>query len=161
MIDTLKTVFSNFRYVVLAVIIFILMLFSLLLLSEYVFLEPYVVSHIPDGTEFGFLLIVTLSVLSSLVIPMNVYRISTLKRSKKKMSGGIFGSFIGAAAGACSCGPVGFAIISTFGTVGATASSFLTNFEIPIRIAAIGLLVIVYYTTVRSLKIECRINHKV
>ncbi|PIW31641.1 MAG: hypothetical protein COW27_06175 [Nitrosopumilales archaeon CG15_BIG_FIL_POST_REV_8_21_14_020_37_12] len=161
MTATLKTVFSNFRYVVLAVVIFISMLFGLLLLSEYVFLEPYVVSHIPDGTEFGFLLIVILSILSSLVIPMNVYRISILKSSKKKMSGGIFGSFIGAAAGACSCGPVGFAIISTFGTVGATASSFVTNFEIPIRIAAIGLLVIVYYTTVRSLKIECRVNHKV
>ena len=37
------------------------------------------------------------------------------------MSGGIFGSIIGAAAGACSCGPVGFAVISTFGSVGATA----------------------------------------
>jgi len=34
---------------------------------------------------------------------------------KKKMGGGIFGSIIGAAAGACSCGPIGFAVISTFG----------------------------------------------
>ena len=58
------------------------------------------------------------------------------------MSGSVFGSFIGAAAGACSCGPIGFAVISTFGSVGATASAFLTNFEIPIRIAAIALLLI-------------------
>lgn len=129
-----------------------------MIISEYVFLEPYVVSHIPKGTEFGFVLIVVISGLSALVIPMNIYRISILKGSKKKISGSIFGSFIGAAAGACSCGPIGFAVISTFGSVGATASAFLTNFEIPIRIAAIALLLITYYTTIRSLKIECEIN---
>jgi len=117
-----------------------------------------VVSHIPSGSEFGFFLIVTLSTLSALVIPMNVFRINIFKKSKKKMSGGIFGSIIGIAAGSCSCGPIGFAVISTFGSIGATVSSFLTNFEIPIRIGAIGLLLLVYYTTFRSLKIECDIK---
>ena len=158
MTNTLKLVFSNPRYIVLAVSIFVPMLVGLLIISEYIFLEPYVVSHIPKGTELGFSLIVILSGLSGLVIPMNVYRINILKSSKKKMSGGIFGSIIGAAAGACSCGPIGFAVISTFGSVGATASAFLTNFEIPIRIAAIALLVFTYYTTIRSLKVECKIN---
>lgn len=134
------------------------MLVGLLLISEYIFIEPYVVSHIPKGTEFGFSLIVILTGLSALVIPMNVYRINILKSSKKKMGGGVFGSIIGAAAGACSCGPIGFAVISTFGTVGATASAFLTNFEIPIRITAIGLLVLTYYATIKSLKVECKIN---
>ncbi len=158
MTNTLKLVFSNHRYIALATAIFLPMLMGLLIISEYVFLEPYVVSHIPKGTEIGFSLIVILSGLSALVIPMNVYRINILKSSKKKMGGGVFGSIIGAAAGACSCGPIGFAVISTFGTVGATASSFLTNFEIPIRIAAIGVLVLTYYTTVKSLKVECKIN---
>ena len=156
--NTLHLVFSNYRYIALSFAIFVPMLVGLLIISEYVFLEPYVVSHIPKGTELGFLLIVILSGLSSLVIPMNVYRINILKSSKKKMGGGIFGSIIGAVAGACSCGPIGFAIISTFGTVGATASAFLTNFEIPIRITAIGLLLLTYYTTDKSLKMECRVN---
>ena len=152
------SVFSNYWYVVMASVIFISMLLGLLIMSEYIFLEPYIVGHIPSGTEYGFLLIVILSGLSGLVIPMNVYRINILKLSKKKMGGGVFGSFIGAAAGACSCGPIGFAVVSTFGSIGATASSFLTNFESPIRVAAIGLLLITYFTTIRSLKIECRIN---
>ena len=156
--NTLHLVFSNYLYIALSFAIFVPMLVGLLIISEYIFLEPYVVSHIPKGTELGFLLIVILSGLSSLVIPMNVYRINILKSSKKKMGGGIFGSIIGAVAGACSCGPIGFAIISTFGTVGATASAFLTNFEIPIRITAIGLLLLTYYTTDKSLKMECRIN---
>ncbi len=158
MVQTIKLVFSNFKYVILAIGIFVPMLIGLLILSEYIFLEPYVVSHIPSGSEFGFVLIVTLSALSALVIPMNIFRINIIKSSKQKMGGGIFGSIIGAAAGACSCGPVGFAVISIFGSVGATATAFLTNYEIPIRSLAIAILVITYFTTVKSLKIECKIN---
>ena len=151
-----KLVFSNLKYLILALAIFSSMLIGLLIMSEYIFLEPYVVSHIPSGTEFGFVLIVTISALSALVLPMNIFRINILKKSKQKMGGGIMGSIIGAAAGACSCGPIGFAVISTFGSVGATATAFLTNYEIPIRIIAIGILVITYFTTVKSLKTECK-----
>ena len=150
--------FSNLKYLLLSLVIFSTMLVGLLILSEYIFLEPYVVSHIPSGTEFGFVLIVTISALSALVLPMNIFRINILKKSKQKMGGGVFGSIIGAAAGACSCGPIGFAVISTFGSVGATATAFLTNYEIPIRIIAIGILTITYFTTVRSLKIECKFD---
>ncbi len=158
MVQMIKLVFSNFKYVVLASTIFVSMIIGLLILSEYIFLEPYIVSHLPSGSELGFVLIVILSALSALVIPMNIFRINILKSSKQKMGGGIFGSIIGASAGACSCGPVGFAIISTFGSVGATATAFLTNYETPIRFIAIAILVITYFTTVKSLKIECKIN---
>mgnify|MGYP006410628207 FL=1 len=158
MIQTIKLVFTNFKYLVLSFSIFVTMLIGLLIMSEYIFLEPYVVSHIPSGTEFGFVLIVMISALSALVLPMNIFRIYILKSSKQKMGGGVFGSIIGAAAGACSCGPIGFAVISTFGSVGATATAFLTNYETPIRIIAIAILSITYFTTVKSLKVECKIN---
>lgn len=158
MASVVGLVFSDLKYLFLAIVIFSSMLIGLLILSEYIFLEPYVVSHIPSGTEFGFLLIVVISVLSALVLPMNIFRINILKKSKQKMGGGIFGSIIGAVAGACSCGPIGFAVISTFGSVGATATAFLTNYEIPIRIIAIGILAITYFTTVKSLKIECKFD---
>jgi len=158
MAQTIKLVFSNLKYLVLSFVIFSTMLVGLLILSEFIFLEPYVVSHIPSGTEFGFTLIVIISALSALVLPMNIFRINILKSSKQKMSGGIFGSIIGAAAGACSCGPIGFAVISTFGSVGATATAFLTNYETPIRVIAIAILCITYFTTVKSLKVECKIN---
>jgi hypothetical protein len=74
------------------------------------------------------------------------------------MSGSIFGSIVGSVAGACSCGPIGFAVISTFGSVGATATTFLTNYETPLRIIAIIILLITYFTTIKSLKTECRID---
>lgn len=158
MLHTLKLVFSNHSYIVFSSVLFTFMLIGLLVISEYIFLEPYIISHIPQGTEFGFVLIVILSVLSALVIPMNVYRINILKKSKAKMSGSVFGSFIGSAAGACSCGPIGFTMISTFGSVGVTALTFLTNFELPIRIGAIVLLAFTYYVTVKSIKIECKVR---
>ena len=156
MVSTVKFVFSNPKYAILAITIFTSMLIGLLILSEYIFLEPYVVSHIPSGSELGFTLIVMISVLSALVLPMNIFRINILKKSKQKMGGGIFGSIIGVAAGACSCGPIGFAVISTFGSVGASASAFLTNYEIPIRIVAVVILAVTYFTTIKSLKTECK-----
>ena len=141
-----------------AVLIFIGFLIPLSIISEYIFLEPFVIAHLPQGSEFGFSLIVIVSGLSGLVIAMNVFRIKTFSSSKKKMGSSAFASFVGAAAGACSCGPIGFAVISTFGTIGGTAAAFLTNYEIPIRLIAIGILAVTYYTTVRSLKIECKIQ---
>ncbi|MDX1441751.1 MAG: hypothetical protein R3237_04775 [Nitrosopumilaceae archaeon] len=158
MVTPIKLVFSNFRYVILAITLFVSMLLGLLLLSEYIFYDPFVAGHIPKGTEFGFSLIVVLSGLSALVLPMNIYRINILQNSTKKIGGSVFGSFIGAAAGACSCGPIGFTIISTFGSVGATSLAFLTYYEIPIRLAAIGVLAITYFATVKSLKLECKLN---
>ncbi|HEY4681007.1 MAG TPA: hypothetical protein VIH04_07060 [Nitrosarchaeum sp.] len=159
MVQTLRLVFSNRFYIVLSSVIFTFMLIGLLVISEYIFFEPYLIGHIPQGTEFGFVLIVILSVLPAVVFPMNIYRINILKKSKGKMSGSVFGSFIGSVAGACSCGPVGFTVITTFGSVGVTALTFLTNFELPIRIGAIALLAFTYYTTVKSLKIECNIRY--
>jgi hypothetical protein len=158
MLDIFKVIFSNFKFLALSVIIFSSMMVLLLLISEFIFLEPYFVTHIPSGSELGFILIITLSALSALVIPMNLFRITNLKNSKQKMSGSIFGSIIGSAAGACSCGPIGFAVISTFGSVGATATAFLTNYEIPIRMVAIVILVITYFTTIKSLKTECKVH---
>ena len=158
MIEIFKVIFSNFKFLALSVIIFSSMMVLLLLVSEFIFLEPYFVTHIPSGSELGFILIIILSALSALVIPMNLFRITNLKNSKQKMGGSIFGSIVGSAAGACSCGPIGFAVISTFGSVGATATAFLTNYEIPIRVVAIAILAITYFTTIKSLKTECKVH---
>ena len=65
MIHPLKLVFSNPKYLVLTSVIFVVMMIGLLIMSEYIFLEPYVVSHIPSGTELGFVLIVIISALSA------------------------------------------------------------------------------------------------
>ena len=158
MLSVIKLVFSNYRYVVLSGIIFTAMFIPLSILSEYIFLEPYVVMYVAYDDVFRFSLVVIVSILSGLVLSMNVYRIKSLRNSRKKMSGGVLGSILGASAGACGCGPIGFAIISTLGSIGGIATAFLTNYEFPIRIASIAILILVYYTTSKSILTECIIQ---
>jgi len=159
MAQMIKLVFADYRYIILAAAIFVGMLIPLSIISEFIFLEPYIIVHIPSGGEISFFLILVVSALSGLVLAMNVYRINAFRNSpKKKMGGGLFGSLIGAAAGACSCGPIGFAVISTFGVAGGIATAFLANYEIPIRLVAIAILAYTYYATVKSLAVECKIN---
>ena len=150
--------FSSYSYVLLAGIIFVCMLIPLSILSEFLFIEPFFVIHVIEDRAFGFTLLVTISFMSAVVIPMNIYRIRTLQKSTTKIGGSLLGSIIGASAGICSCGPIGFSIISTFGTVAGTATAFLTNYEIPLRLVSLGLLCLVYYTTAKSISIECKIQ---
>ena len=148
--------FSSVSYVTLAGIIFVCMFIPLSILSEFLFIEPFFVIHVIEDRAFSFTLLVAISFMSAVVIPMNIYRIRTLQKSTTKIGGSLLGSIIGASAGICSCGPIGFSIISTFGTVAGTATAFLTNYEIPLRFASLGLLCLVYYTTAKSISVECK-----
>ena len=134
------------------------MFIPLSILSEFLFIEPFVIFHVIEDRMVSFALIVSISLMSAIVIPMNIYRIRTLQKNITKISGSVLGSIIGASAGICSCGPIGFSIISTFGTVAGTATAFLTNYEIPLRLVSLGLLCLVYYTTIRSISVECKIQ---
>jgi uncharacterized membrane protein YraQ (UPF0718 family) len=134
------------------------MFIPLSILSEFLFIEPFFVIHVIEDRAFSFTLLVAISFMSAVVIPMNIYRIRTLQKSTTKIGGSLLGSIIGASAGICSCGPIGFSIISTFGTVAGTATAFLTYYEIPLRLVSLGLLCLVYYTTAKSISIECKIQ---
>ena len=150
--------FSSYPYVLVAGIIFVCMFIPLSILSEFLFIEPLFVIHVIEDRAFSFTLLVAISFMSAVVIPMNIYRIRTLQKSTTKIGGSLLGSIIGASAGICSCGPIGFSIISTFGTIAGTATAFLTNYEIPLRLVSLGLLCLVYYTTAKSISIECKIQ---
>jgi len=151
-------VFSSVSYVTLAGIIFVCRFIPLSILSEFLFIEPFIIFNVIEDRITNFVLVVSISLMSAIVIPMNIYRIRTLQTSTTKIGGSLVGSIIGASAGICSCGPIGFSIISTFGTVAGTATAFLTNYEIPLRLASLGLLCLVYYTTAKSISIECKIQ---
>jgi len=134
------------------------MLIPLSILSEFLFIEPFFVIHVIEDRAFSFTLLVAISFMSAVVIPMNIYRIRTLQKSTAKIGGSLLGSIIGASAGISSCGPIGYSIISTFGTVAGTATAFLTNYEIPLRLISLALLCLVYYITAKSISIECKIQ---
>ena len=150
-------VYSNPVYILILLTIFIGLFLSLIILSEFLFLEPFLVFHVYPETELSFSLVVLLSILSAIAISMNVYRVRLIKNTNK-IGSSIIGTIIGASAGACSCGPLAFTIITTFGTAGSVASSFVTVYEIPIRLISILILCIVIFVTSKSLSRECKLN---
>ena len=134
------------------------MLVFLLHTRELLFFEPFFVFYVPQDSNLSFGLIIITAGLIALVISMATYRIKTVGPSSKKMGTGILGSVIGAGAGICTaCGPVGFAVLSTFGVTAATTLSFLTIHEIPIRIVAIAILIGTYFLMVKPKSI-CILN---
>ena len=155
--NSFKLVFSNYRYSTISVLVTLGLFFSLSIVSEYLFIEPYVVFSVYPETAFNFSLIVIISILAGMVVGMNIFRVRLVKKVRK-IGSSITGTVIGASAGACSCGPIGFSIITTFGTTGSIASSFLTNYEIPLRLISIAILVLVLWTTLKSISRECKIT---
>ena len=133
------------------------MLIPLLIISEHLFLEPYIIFSIYPESFVNFSLILILSIFAGIVISMNIFRIKQIKKTNK-IGVSLFGTIIGASAGACSCGPVGFSIITTFGTTGGIATAFLDMYEIPLRVISIGILIVVFFTSLKSLKNECEIK---
>lgn len=154
----LRLVFSNPVYLILSVTIFSGMLVMLSIVSEFIFIEPYLLFHLAEEDVASFSLIVLVSALSGLVISMSICRLR-MERTRQ-VSSGFIGSIIGASAGACSCSSVGFAIISAFGVAGGAATAFLTNYAIPLRLISIGILVYAYYTTAKALAAQCKIQKK-
>ena len=155
--NSFKLVFSNYRYSIISILITLGLFFSLSIVSEYLFIEPYVVFAVYPDTAFNFSLIIIISILAGMVVGMNIFRVRLVKKVRK-IGNSITGTIIGASAGACSCGPIGFSIITTFGTTGSIASSFLTNYEIPLRLISIAILVLVLWTTLKSISRECKIT---
>jgi len=65
------------------------MFIPLSILSEFLFIEPFVIFHIIEDRTASFVLLVSISLMSAIVIPMNIYRIRTLQTSTTKIGGGI------------------------------------------------------------------------
>ena len=150
-------VYSNYNYILIAIGIFLLLFFTLITVSEFLFLQPFVTLVVYPETFVSFLLIIILSIFSAIAISLNIYRVKLIKETKK-IGSSIVGTIIGASAGVCSCGPIAFSIITTFGTAGSIASSFLTIYETPIRFTSIGILTVVIFITIKSLSRECKIK---
>ncbi|MGB6463124.1 MAG: hypothetical protein WA799_05635 [Nitrosotalea sp.] len=156
--QVLRLVFSNVTYVTLAIGIFVGLFLLLTYMSQFLFFEPKFLLYVQESEILDFTLIVTVASLSGLVTSLSIYRIRLLGESVKKSGSGFLGTVIGASAGACSCGSIGFAIASTFGAVGGTATAFLTQYEIPLRLVSIAILVYAYYLAIKGISGQCKIR---
>lgn len=156
--QSLSLVFSDKRFIVLSVVIFIGMLVPLSIFSGYIFLEPFWVFYVSESEVFSFSLLVMISALTGIVSSMGIYRIRILRMKTKKMSAGVFGSMIGAGAGACGCLSMSTTFIAIFGTVGSTAAAFSTEYAIPLRLISIAILGVTLFTMYRGISSDCKIQ---
>ncbi|MBN4046053.1 hypothetical protein JYT57_00040 [Nitrosarchaeum koreense] len=126
-------------------------------LGELLFFTPVLVFWLPTDAIPVFVLSNIISVLMGIVLSMNVY---VLKNTKVKMNKSSFlGSTVGMTAGGCaSCSTVGFVLLTSFGTAGVAASTFLSIYQIPLLIGSIGLLLWSYYSIHNKLTKNCMLR---
>lgn len=149
-----RMVFSNPAYIGLAAGIFagFFLLFSIL--DEHLFLSPILIFHVPPDGVPNFLLSTAISILLAFVISTNVYVFGRSKTGMRNASW-MSGSFVAAATGLCGCTSLGFTVISTFGGAGILASSFLTNYQLPLKAVSLAILFAAYYSARKNMIRTC------
>ncbi len=158
--QSLSLVFSDKRFIVLSVSIFIGMIIPLSIFSGYIFVEPYFIFYVPDSVIFNFTLLVIISVLTGVVSSMGIYRIKILRIKSRKANSGMYGSIFGAGAGAFGCLSMNTVFLSIFGATGGALALFSNTYEIPLRLMSIAILGITYFVMVKGISTDCKIQIK-
>ena len=132
-------VFPNPVYIAIAAAVFTIFWIAFNVFDQLLFFSPVVTFYLPDDAIAGFILTNITSVLMGVLVAMNVY---VIRNSELKLDKSLFsGSILGIASRTCaSCSSIGFLVVSTFGGFGIIATDFLTNYQIPLRIVSIGIL---------------------
>ena len=157
---TIRMVFGNPFYVALATAIAVLFWIVFNLLDDLLFFSPILAFYVPDDAITGFVLSNVTSVLLGLIIAMNVYVFRHTRTEKINRASLFSGSSLSVIASACaSCSSLGFFLISTFGSVGVLASTFLSNYQVPLRLISIGLLLWATYSVSKRLAASCVLDN--
>jgi hypothetical protein len=154
-----RMVFSNWHYLSIAAITAAIFWIVFNVFDQLLFFSPIVIFYLPDDAVVGFILSTIASILLGIVVSMNVY---VLKHSKLKINLASFfsGSTVSVLSSTCaSCSSLGFLLVSTFGGAGIAASTFLSNYQTPLRVLSIILLIWAVYSISNKLTRTCKINH--
>jgi hypothetical protein len=150
-----KIVFSNLVYIIFAAIAAVTFWIVSSIFDQLLFFYPIIVFYLPDDAVVGFILVNIIAILLGIVLSMNIYvfRHSKIKiRSTSLLSA----SSITLLSSICvSCSSLGFFLISTLGAVGVTASAFVSNYQTPLRMLSIALLIWAYYSISNKLTKSC------
>jgi hypothetical protein len=94
-----------------------------------------------------------------IVVSMNTYIVKHSGNLKVTIGSLFSGSTLSMISSTCaSCSSVGFLLVSTFGGIGITASTFLSNYQTPLRIMSIALLVWALYSASTKLTKSCLLD---
>jgi hypothetical protein len=149
-------IFQNGASLALAICVAIIFWIAFNVLDQLLFFSPFLDFYLPASAAPNFILSTATSVLMGLVVSINVYIVQSLKLKKNASASLFSGTTLGMISGACaSCTSLSFLLISTFGGLGAVASTFLSTFQIPLRLVSIALLVWAIYSSSRRITSSC------
>lgn len=152
--------FPNWLYIVLAGVVSSILWIIFSIFDQLLFFSPIFVFYLPDDAAIGFILSTISTVLMGIVVSMNVYIVKHSGNLKVTIGSLFSGSTLSMISSTCaSCSSVGFLLVSTFGGAGVTASAFLSNYQIPLRIMSVALLVWALYSASSKLTGNCVMNH--
>ena len=152
-----RMVFSNHLYITISIMVFTTFWIIFNTFDQLLFFSPVLTFYLPDDAVNGFIITNITAVLMAILIAMDIY---IIKKSKIRLDKSIFaGSILGIVSSACaSCSSLGFIIISTFGGFGIFATDFLTNYQTPLRMISIAILLYALYLLHSKIAKSCVFN---
>jgi hypothetical protein len=154
-----KIVFSNRFYIALAVVVAIGFWIIFNVFDGLLFFSPVVTFYypLPEDSIPGFIISNITAALVGIVVALNAY---IFRNYKTKFGISFFsGSTLGTISSMCaSCSSVGFFLISIFGGAGVAASSLMSNYQLPLRLVSVGLLIWAYYSAHRRITASCMVK---
>ena len=152
-----KMVFPNPVYIAIAAAVFTIFWIAFNVFDQLLFFSPVITFYLSDDAIAGFILTNITSVLMGILVVMNVY---VIRNSKLKLDKSFFsGSILSIATSICAnCSSIGFLVISTFGGFGIIATDFLTNYQTPLRIVSIAILLWALYSVHKKITKPCTFN---
>jgi hypothetical protein len=152
-------VFSNWPFVVIAGVISTIFWIIFSVSDQLLFFTPVFVFYLPYDAITGFILYNITAILLGIVVSMNVYVLRRSKGLKMNIKSFLSGSTLSVLSSTCaSCSSMGFLLVSTLGGIGVTTSAFLSNYQTPLRILSITLLVWALYSISNKLTKSCAIK---
>jgi hypothetical protein len=153
---------SNWLYIALAAVVSSIFWIIFSVFDQLLFFTPVFVFYLPDDAVLGFIISSITAVLMGMIVSMNVYVLKHSRGLKIGVGSFFSGSTLSVISSTCaSCSSIGFLLVSTFGGVGVTASTFLSNYQTPLRIVSIALLVWALYSISNKLTKSCTIDKKI
>jgi hypothetical protein len=157
-----QLVFSKWIYVAIAIALAGIFWIIFNVFDQLLFFSPIFVFYLPDDAAMGFILSTMSAILMGIVVSMNVYVLKYSGNLKVNIGSLFSGSTLSMISSMCaSCSSVGSLLISTFGGIGITASTFLSNYHTPLRVISVGLLVWALYLASNKLTRGCVLNHNI
>lgn len=153
----LSMVFSSRAYAAMAVAVAAGFWILFNQLDGLLFFSPVPAFYIPSDAIPNFVLSNITSGLLGIVVAMNVY---VFRNSAVRFHGSFLsGSTMSVISSACvGCSSSGFFLVSAFGGLGVATSSIMSQYQLPLRIVSVALLLWALYSVNKRLEQSCSIK---